>query len=342
MVDIYSTNEMLKALPSLRMAPQFFQDTFFPGVVNSDREEVDFDLLDDELRLAPLVSPLVEAKVMKMKSYQTSSIKPAYVKPLFALDPKQPLRRDAGEAVGGSMSAKEREAAILARGLMNQRDMILRRIEVMCADFLKTGKITLSGEDYDAVVLDFGRASGQTIALTDGDRWGQSAVSPYDDLDSWIDTMATAVGAAATDVVFGKSAWALYIADDKVKNSIDRTLGQGNSVELGQTARAPGKAVWKGRQGTVDLWMYNDTYIDENGDTQTLIDNNHVIGVANEAAVGTQGYGAIVDPASGFAAVSYFPTSWLEPNPGRRMLMTQSSPIPFFGRPNASFCAKVQ
>lgn len=341
-LSLYSTIGMMEALQSLRGAPRFLQDTFFPYVQISDTAEIAFDTIEDELRLAPYVSPLAPGKPMKQRGYQTDKLAPAYVKPFFALDPTAPLRRVAGEEFGGKLSPLQREAIILSQGLEDQRDMVTRRVEVMCADIIKTGKIVISGEDYATVEVDFGRNPNQTVELEDGAQWGETGVSAYDDIEEWASRVGIATGGAVTDVVIGKGAWKLLKKDESFQASLDREHGQDGDVKLAAANGQPGTALYRGTDGTFRYWGYNDQYKNDAGTLVQLFDDYSVSMIASGAAVGTQGYGAIIDPNVGYQSGKYVPKSWLENNPGRRFLMTQSAPLPFFGRINATLHARVR
>ena len=52
-------------------------------------------------------------------------------------------------------------------------------------------------------------------------------------------------------------------------------------------------------------------------------------------------FGAIMDPAHNYGAMAYAPKSWVEHDPGRRVLMMQSAPLVIPTRPDASFAATV-
>ncbi|CAO3406313.1 Type II secretory pathway, pullulanase PulA and related Glycosidase [Azospirillum largimobile] len=63
---------------------------------------------------------------------------------------------------------------------------------------------------------------------------------------------------------------------------------------------------------------------------------------ATGAMEGIQAHGAILDPRAGYQALEVFPKSWIEENPGRRMLLSQSAPLVYPRRPNACMCATVR
>jgi hypothetical protein len=58
--------------------------------------------------------------------------------------------------------------------------MINRRLEVMASEALRTGKVTVTGEQYPTTVVDYGRDAGLTVVLTGANRWGQAGIKPLD------------------------------------------------------------------------------------------------------------------------------------------------------------------
>lgn len=341
-MDIYTTIAMLTVLRSLRAgAPRFLLSMFFPLASFSDDEKILFDVEIDDIEVAPFVSPLSAGRIGTDTGYETRMFAPAYIKPLHDIKPGETLRRLAGEPIAGAMSAGARERAILGQKLQRQQTMILRRKEVMAAEVLRTGKCVVEGPDYPKVQVDFQRHGDLTLALTGGARWGEAGVSPYDDVSEWINLVGAKSGAAVNVVVMDAKAWALFEADPKLEKRMDRTLGQTAILELGFKAGLPGTPVFQGRIGMVEFHTYNDTYT-ENGTTKALLPDHTVILGATGAMEGTQAHGAILDPRAGYQALEIFPKSWIEENPGRRVLLSQSAPLVYPRRPNAAMCATVR
>lgn len=341
-MNLYTTTAMLGVLYSLRRGtPRFLLDTFFPGATYSDTEQIMFDVEIDNLEVAPFVSPLHAGRVMSDTGYQTKMFKPAYVKPLHDLKPNEPLRRMMGEAIGGQMSAGQREQALLGQKLMLQQDMILRRKEVMASAALYDGKITVVGPDYPSTLVDFQRDAALTVDLLTTDRWGESGISPYDDIEEWIGVVGQKSGASVNIVVMTADAWKLYADDPKLDKRLDRTRGQTAAVDLSYKLGLPGTPTYQGRVGQVEFYTYNDTYT-EGGTPKTLLPAYTVLLGATGAIEGTQAHGAILDPRAGYQALEMFPTSWIENNPPRRVLMTQSAPLVYPKRPNATMRVKVR
>ena len=342
-LDIYTTDVLVETMESLTRKPSFLLDYFFQTTILFDTEQISFDYEEEDLQLAPFVSPLVAGKAEKAHGFSTKTFKPAYVKPKNEVDLSQPFKRRPGEPIGGRMTAGERRNLHIAELLDIQRNRIDRRMEWMAAMALKTGAITVTGEKYPETEVDFERTAAHTKTLTSGARWGEANVSPFDAVETWMNLIGSACGAAVTDIIMGPSAWSYFKADAKSEKAIDRTLGQNALLDLGFTAGAPNTPQWKGRLGgTVNLWVYNPTYKDSAGATQKMWDDTGVVLVAREAMAGRRLFGAIKDGSAGFRPFEYFPKMWPENDPSVEFVMTQSAPLIVPGRPDATVYVKTR
>jgi Phage major capsid protein E len=124
--------------------------------------------------MSPFVSPLVEGKLVEQRRYQTNTFKPAYIKDKRAPDLRKPVRRMIGEKIGGEMTGQEREMANLEFEISDRVDMLTRRLEWMAAQALMFGTVTVVGEGFPEVLIDFGRNPNLTVDLTGALMWGVS------------------------------------------------------------------------------------------------------------------------------------------------------------------------
>lgn len=179
-LNILDTVDLLPVVETIKPQTYFFRDRFFPRVFQSDKQAIAFEELPTEQRPAPFVLPTAQGRIMKLKGRTSKAFTPAYVKPKFEVDPNMNivLQRGPGEAIGGSASLGERFNRAVAYTMQLGMDMCDRREEIMCAQAVINGAITVVGEDYPAVTVDFGRSSSLTQVLTGTARWGQSASAP--------------------------------------------------------------------------------------------------------------------------------------------------------------------
>mgnify|MGYP006263601211 FL=1 len=343
-IDIFNTHVLNKVVERLERPSSFLLDTFFGQIQTEQSEEIHFDIDKSKPRLAPFVSPLVAGKVVDNEGFETKSFKPAYVKDKRRFDPNAPLKRTIGETIGGTLAPMQRREAALNRSLTNQLENLNRREEVMASEIMRTGKATITGDNYPTVVVDFQRDASLTVALTPGSQWGEAGVSMIDDLEDWAGTVQTKSGAAARTVVFDPKAWRLFKEDDKVERLLDIRRASGdNSLAFGPISRGQGneKVRFVGSIGDLEFFVYQDVYVDDAGVTQQVLPDNTVILSSKIQLEGVRCYGAIQDEKAGYQAQQYFSKSWLEEDPAVRWLLLQSAPLVVPYRPNASFCATV-
>ncbi|HEX8693414.1 MAG TPA: major capsid protein [Longimicrobium sp.] len=350
MADTYTTRVLIGVVESREGGKlQTFFRNFFPFRVQSDREEILFDVVDKKKRLAPFVSPLVKGKIMEAWGYVTRVFKPAYLKPKGVVRPTDAIKRLAGEKLNGEMSMAERRNIHIRNHLFEQDDACDNREEVMCAEALRLGQVTVSGDGYPTQVISFGRNSAHRIVLSGADLWSASTATPNDDLEEWAELVRdNGDGAVVTDWIMGTRAFKAYknwLKDnepDLLKILLNaQNRGQTTSLQMGpQAAR---KIVNQGTVGEFQFWTYSDTYQDEDGVTQQVFPKEEVLGVSMDVE-GTICYGAIMDAdagESGLAVMERFPKNWKEADPSAEYVMTQSAPLAVPLRPNATVSAVV-
>lgn len=344
-MDIYSTNYLNGVVESLKRTPAFVLNTFFRGLVVSDAETVYFDVeLDGQKRrLAPVVHPLVEGKVVESHGYTTKSIKPAYIKDKRVHDSSRPFRREIGEQIGTGQNltpAQRRELA-LRRDLRDQVDILTRRLEVWAVEILRTGQLTINmqmpGGTEETVVLNFGRDAGLTIDLSAGNLWSDAGVSPITDLEDWALSVLQKSGSSIKNIVMDPDAWRAFRSKTDLKERLDLARVKSGVIDLGLL---PDHVQYKGNDGTFDYWVYADWYLDD-GETieQVMLPSGTVLGVGQ--IDGVRHFGAIKDEAAGFQARENFVKSWNIEDPSVRFLLMQSAPVLAPYRPNAGFAASV-
>lgn len=343
----FTTAELVQVVPNLKTAQNWLLDTFFPNIVEYETEEVAIDIDVGLRRMSPFVSPLVEGKLVEQRKYLTNKFKPAYIKDKRAPDLRKPVRRMIGERIGGELTAEERFMANIQFELEDQVDMVNRRLEWMASQALQTGTVTIAGDGFPTAVIDFGRSANLTIALSGGSVWGASLngngrdVNIVPQIDAWGIRILKASGAKVTDIVFTPSAWAKFTLAEGVQGAIyyPAWASKGNEIDPG--SRIDKGAIYKGRWGQYDLWLYNDWYIDTNGVEQPMIPDGTVIMSGGQALMGTRAFGLIIDPSFAYRPMAYAPKTWINQDPAQTIMMMQSAPLVIPSRVNASLCATV-
>jgi hypothetical protein len=337
MADLFSTNTMLSVIDSLVKPSQFLLNRYFPSIQTEQSEEIHFDVMAKTRRLAPFVSPVVAGQIVTSKGFTTNTFKPAYIKDKRVFDTNRPLKRSPGEQIGGSLDPLNRMRMLLAYEIIDQVEMIQRRLEVMAAEALRTGALTIVGDNYPSQNVSFGRDGSLSVTLTGGARWGQTGVGPLDSLQDWAQVMLQKSGAMPTDVIMSVDVWKIFRADSAVKAELalfnrSSTLVQNAAIEEG--------GVFMGQIDGFNIYVYSGWYINDSGSEVAILPAGTVLMTGSQLS-GVQAYGAIRDETAGYQALPYYPKSWVEDDPSARILLMQSAPLIVPTRVNASFAATV-
>jgi hypothetical protein len=337
MPTTYSTDALIGVVENLKVAQQWALDRYFRTMSQSDTETINFDLILGKRRVAPFCSPLVAGKVVQALGRQVNTFAPAYIKDKRRINPGEGLKRAVGERIGGSLTAQERLDAYVASQLTDQIDMVNRRMELMAVESLRTGKVTVVGDDYPSVSVDFQRAAALSIAaLAGGAKWDQATAKPLKNLSTWSKLVLQNSGAFPSDVIMGLDAWDNFSDSADVKNRLDNRNTLGAQMATGAQPQEGG--VYRGTIDGFNIFTYAGWYVDPADDTEKEIFPANEVVLASPLVAGVRAYGAIMEVKE-LKAMPYYPKTWEENDPAVEWLMLQSAPLTVPSRANAT--AKV-
>lgn len=341
----FTTQTLRKVLEDLRTPRSFLLDTFFPEVVESDSEKIEFHRIKGKRRITPLVHPTRAGKIVDNAGFEVVTFSPAYAKDKRRWDPSAPLKRVVGEKIGGELAPQQRMDALLVSALEDQLKMLTMREEVMASEALRSGRVTVTGDGYDAVVVDFGRAGALSVTLASNDRWSVAHAdsNPMEDLELWSALVMDNDGGNAGTVVLDPIAWRRFreriIARGEAETLFGFQRASKSQAELGPMG-ATEDARYLGLIGTFEFWMYQQTYVDDAGVTQKLLPDGTVL-MGSTALEGARCYGVIQDPKANYQSARYFTKTWDDEDPAIRWLLLQSAPLVVPFRPNGVLRATV-
>jgi Phage major capsid protein E len=338
-MDLFNTAVLTAIVQDLRLPQMGLAAKYFGNTSQDESEEIHFDVDNKPRRMAPFVSPLVAGQVVKSRGYSTTTFKPAYIKDKRVFSPNRAVKRAMGERIGGGQySLEERMQMLVTQDLQDQLEMLERRMEWMAAKTLYDGAVTITGDQYPAAVVDFGRDPAQTITKTVGNKWGDAGIKPLDDLQDWSDLMVKKCGVAVVEVVMTIDVWKIFRADADVKTRLDRW--RGNSTLQANAHQGEG-LIFQGMVDQFAIYTYSSWGVDPiTGTEDAFLPAGTVIATAGDMVEGVRHFGAILDHDN-LAAVDYFTKSWLEEDPSTRFMLMQSAPLLVPYRVNGTFRAKV-
>jgi hypothetical protein len=339
--ELFETRTMLDAIDEREAfkPKSFLTSLAFTVGRDIEGEVLEIDIIKGARRIAPLVHAKHEGKKIEKRDYETREIKPPYIKMLDETNAADMMKRRPGETIyRPGVSAAQLAAERLGEQLQEFIEMIQRRIEVMAAEALAEGKITLTGEGFNGEI-DFLRDANNDITLAGANLWDDADSDPPGNLLDWQDQISNKTGLLATKLVLGFQALKAFL-----KNAEVRALLDNRRIMLGQITReeVPEGAVYYGSVHGVDIFGYNERYLDEAGATQRFVAEKEALMVVEGARSKNKlHYGAIKDVEAGVVAVPFFPKSWVIENPSSRLLLVQSAPLVALHRPDTTLRAKV-
>ncbi|RKQ68949.1 major capsid protein E [Litorimonas taeanensis] len=341
-MDLYATSQLLGMIEEhVETPPTFALDMFFSRIEEQEDEDIMFDKLPFSAPLAPFVSPNVAGKSIKHKGFDTKVFRPAYIKPKHTVSPSQARKRRPGEPITGSLSIAQRRDLYVAELLQKQVDMIERRLEWMAWSAMISGSVTVEGDDYPSVTVDFGRKSSHTELLSGTARWDQSGFNAEDFFEERAGKIQDETGFAGTVHIMTPEAWKLARKDTNWRETLDNRRQASGNVELSAIALGDGNvasnatgARYIGSSGDHEFWVFGAKYTNQSGQLVPYLPGKTCISVAPAGLNGMQVFGAIEDHEA-MVATKYFPKMWDQEDPSKRNLMTQSAPLIVPGNPNA-------
>lgn len=326
-IEITDTVTLMGVHQKVKPEQLVFSQMFFPMEMVFDTEEVAFDEVESDRKIAAFVAPMVSGKPQKDRGGVLKRFKPAYVKETDVVNTKRSFMRQAGEALGGSVSPAQRRQAFKAQFMRDSEMRIRRLLEWMAVNLVLTGQVLIQGEDYEPQLVDYGRNPANNISYIGAAAWSNVDVATYDPTDDIEDAAEKATG--VTDkLIFDKKAWRKFSSFAGVKEKLETRRGSDSTLELGPT----GKAIWtfKGWFGSYQCWVFTGQYEDDDGVTQNYLPDNTMI-LAPPTYGGVIAYGAIQDAKAndeGLVAASRYPSNWFTNNPSVEWIQLQSAPLP--------------
>ena len=268
MAEMVDTAELSSAVEQLRVPQGFFKQTFFGGSpVLFDTLEVELQRRDRRRRVSPLVLPTVEGQVVASRAFNVERYQPAYIKDKRPLLPRNFMTRAFGESPTETVTPQSRLDAAVDDEMLDQRNMWELRIELMCAQLLTTGTVTLVGEKYPTTVIDFQRnALLKPAALGATFRWNDSGVSIKNNLSARSKVLSDVGGVTPRDVVMGMDAWDVFSSNADVLKVLD--LRNNVQTPFNIESQIGEGATYRGEIFGYRIWTYYGTYIDPITNTQ--------------------------------------------------------------------------
>lgn len=320
--NIYDYRSLTTAINNLETAPSLVLDVVFKQKNQNFATAIDIDIESQgqAKSLAPFVAPMQEGKVIKALGYTTKTVKFPRIRVKKQLAARDIIAlRGVGETiyVGEGASLDNSKNTKIAREQLHLKNLITRRMEWMASQALK-GQISYTSDDL-AFEIDFGMQESHKPTLA-ADADIVAGIRAYKNL------ILQATNLTADTALIGTSALDRLLEDEKVQKMLDnRNIAAGNIDAQGNN--------YIGRLCGVDIYECAEQYLDEEGESHSMIDDDAFVLFAS-AAKFTQEFGLIED-LDAQVGMEFFSKMYNEPDPSAAWLIAESAPLPVVYQPDA-------
>lgn len=278
-IDIFNTYYMAGMVQEIVPMQTFFKDRYFPtgagDIFNSDKVLVEYEAGDH--RMAPFVVEHKGDIEIDRIGYQIHEFEPPYIAPsrLTTLDHLN--KRGFGEALLSTSTPEERARLLHIKDLSDLDKRITRREEWMAAMTMINNGCPISSyidnkkDTKEYIILYYDQTKGNNALYTVSTLWdSDNGVSFFSDVKAMC-KLLTRRGLPAADLILGSDVADTISDVEKVRELLDNRRMEYGS--LAPSVTYPGVAF----MGTLNfggfklnLFDVDETYVDDNGDTQSL------------------------------------------------------------------------
>ncbi len=140
---VHETFTLINAVKKMYPVVEFLHNRYFPNGKNYYSEKALIETKKKGRKAAPFVVPVVGGIAMQDEGYRAQEIDAPYIAPKMAITPKDLERKAFGESPESGRTPEQREKELQSEHMDDLRISIFRRIELMCAELLTTGKVLM-------------------------------------------------------------------------------------------------------------------------------------------------------------------------------------------------------
>lgn len=329
-IDMFDTRTMLGIVNEGETAnTTFLRDRYFTHRPTFNTTKIDIDVIGKGKRkLAPWVHPKIGGIVVDREGFQTKSYEAPELSPMRVTTAEDMLKRSPGETIYSGKDPSARAAEQLGRDLGELDELITRREEVMCAEALLDGQVTIKGEGYDEVIRFWQPDDPQTTTVATS--WSEAeATAIMKDLRDFRRNMIQKSGITPSEIICGTDVIDAIVEKLAAANALDN-----RRVDLGQInpQHLPDGVTYWGylKDSALDIYSYDAWYLDEDGNDTAFIPSKKVL-MASPKAKTSLAYGCVSlagDDTVRFYEGSRVPDSWVQrANPSGRIVQIKSRPL---------------
>lgn len=345
-LDAFLKRSMHTAVERIPVPGKFLRQRFFGRSFLFATSHIDIDVVMPKRGMAPFVHPLLPGKATAAQGFVMKTYTPPTLKPNKIITPEHLEAR----LPGATIYDEGPETQIALSSLIGERvaeinDEIAYRNEWMAAKALFSGAIPVLGDGYNHTI-DFGLPATHNITLLNDARWGQIAMSPWNDLQGACRLNRDDGQVVSDTAVFGSDAWAEFRdwlsteTNKKFLNMINMQLGMIAPIQIDRYTTYCGTI--RDADMSLDLFTYSAQYLDDDGTMKPYVPSDEVFVGSTQATGNQELYGGIQSFSAAVRRTQLFLDFESKKNPESIELLPQSKPLIALLEPKTGTRIKVK
>lgn len=345
-LDAFLKRSMHTAITRIASPTRFLLDRFFGRETTFATPFVDIDMVMPKRGMAPFVHPSLAGKVTAGQGFVMKTYTPPTQKPNKLITPELLATRRPGATIyDAGPDVQIAIAELIGEKTAEIQDELAFRREWMAAQALFSGGIPVVGEGYNHTI-GYDLPGNHNVTLLNDARWGQSGMSPWEDLRTACRNNRDDGLVVSDTAVFGSDAWGLFLTWlQREENKIYMDMVRANFGQIQPTA-VDKYTTYLGSirdaDMSLDLFTYSAQYLSDAGVMTPYVPADEVF-IGSTQATGNQVlYGGIQSLAAGTFKTTLFMDFEQKKNPESIELLPQSKPLVTLLEPKAGTKIKVK
>jgi hypothetical protein len=353
-IDRFTSRALTQAVRTLGDGREnFLVNVVFGRGQNHPTNLIDFGVMNIPARVALFRKPNEPALPVNKHTGDSKAVSAPKIrlKKVFDENHAAVLNPALDSYAGPYMDPNAQIAEKVAMEQAELRRRIDRTVEVMCAQALFTGSITLTFEDGSTATITMeytgdGATAGDTLtiqkALAGTDAWGSATSKPWRTIETLVKQIRNHSDySGPCDLMAGTDSFLALVENEKVRQHLDT-----NNLAVGSLGMSA-QAAYRGTYNGVRIFVYENGYVNSAG-TRVEVWDGKSIAVVPQGGGGqlTIEHGAVYDRPEGamqaqFIQTDYFSKWHTEDDPAVEELIVESRPLPLVKNPKVIRIQKV-
>jgi hypothetical protein len=325
---MYDLKAIIAALSQMKKPNLFLWNLLVKAIKTEDTKRFEVHTRKAKRKITPFVGPNMPGVFLGRDEFSISEFEPPMIKPVRTAHANDIFKQQFGQTVYGDQAPGTSGLRTLTSELVELDDAITRKENIMLAELLTTGKMSIQGKGVSREAISYGTDSENFETLTGTDAWNNTGSDPLSDLGRWQMLVLKKTGILIDSVVLTLKAKDAFMKNEeviKVLKYTEQNIARVEPRKLGDGASYIGTIP----ELNIDIYSFVDWYTDDSGTEVELLPDGGVLACRSKSV--TVHYGAIGQLVNGVNSIfkgDRIPKHWVDEDADIEKIRLSASPLP--------------